>query len=398
MTAHARLGPSGADRWMICSPSVRLIEKLRAAGVIPRESSSGAADEGTAAHQVRGDALELGLDAWDFVGSKLLINGVVYECTDEMAGHLQPGMDWVNEQPGELIVEHRVDLGRWMPGQFGTLDTAIIQRDRRKAIISDLKYGAGVPVDAEGNRQLRIYAIGIMDNFDLWGEVDEVLINIDQPRAGGMKFWSVTAEELEAFAHEVKAAAARVDDPDAPFVPTEKGCMFCEAKWHCDAYTKWMMDLAGFDDLDDLDAEPTFTNLEIITPERRWYIVKHAHLAEKWFAKLHEDSIEAAKAGTPDPGSKLVLGRRGNRRYIDETEAEALLETHLGDQAFTRKVISPAQAEKLLKPTRKNAGNPDAMSALDRLVTQDEGKPILVPDSDERPALAPMVDSFDDLD
>lgn len=398
MTAHARLGPSASDRWMVCAPSVRLIERLTAEGKIDPRSSSGAADEGTAAHQVRGDALELSLDAWDFIGSSLTINGVNYECDDEMARHLQYGMDWVNEQPGELIVEHRVDLGRWMPGQFGTLDTAIIQRAVRRLIVDDLKYGAGVPVDAVGNRQLRIYAIGIMDNFDLWGEIDEIEIVIDQPRAGGMKHWSVTAEELEAFAHEVKAAAARVDDPDAPFVPSEKGCMFCEAKWHCDAYTAWMLDLAGLDDLDDLDSEPVLPDPTEITPERRWYIVQHAHLVTKFLAKLHADSMEAAEAGEPDPGSKLVPGQRGNRKYTNETRAERILKISLGDNAFTRKVKSPAQAEKDLAPGRKKVGNERAWRLLNRLITQDEGRPILVPASDPREAIPSLTSGLDDLD
>ena len=30
--AHAKLGPSGADRWMVCSASVPLIDRLLAAG------------------------------------------------------------------------------------------------------------------------------------------------------------------------------------------------------------------------------------------------------------------------------------------------------------------------------------------------------------------------------
>lgn len=381
---------------MTCAGSVRLIERLTAEGRINPRSSSGAADEGTAAHQVRGDALELGLEAWDFVGSSLTINGVEYECGDEMAGYLQPGMDWVNEQPGDLIVEHRVDLGRWMPGQFGTLDTAIIDRERRLLTVNDLKYGAGVPVDAEGNRQLRIYGLGVVDNFDLFGDIDTIQIIIDQPRAGGMKFWEIDAADLLEFGEEVRAAALRVDDPDAPLVPGEKQCGFCPAKWDCEARQDWIIKMSGLDLDDDLDSEPALPSRSKIDPERRWWIVRHAHLVEQWLAKLHEDSIEAAKAGNPDPGSKLVLGRRGNRRYTDETAVEELLVPVLGDQSFTRKLISPAQVEKLLKPTKKNPGNPDALSALDRLITQDEGKPILVPDSDDRPAIGPVDDLLDD--
>lgn len=398
MTAHARLGPSAASRWMHCPGSVAFIEKLRAAGEIPQSSSSGAADEGTAAHQVRGDALELGLDAWDFVGTTLKINGVAYECTDDVAAHLQPGMDWVNEQPGELIVEHRVDLSAWLPDQFGTLDTAIIDREARVARISDLKFGAGVPVDAFENKQLRIYALGVIDNFDLYGKIDRVLINIDQPRAGGMKFWEVSIEDLLAFGEEVRAAGELASSPNAPIRPGADACLFCEAKWHCDAYTAWMLDIAGLDDLDDLTDEPKLPDPSKITPARRWYIVQHAHLVTKFLAKLHADSMEAAEAGKPDPGSKLVPGQRGNRKWRNPDRAERIMKISLGDDAYTRKVIPLTQAEKALAPGRKKVGNARAWGLLNKLITQDEGRPILVPASDPRNAIPSLTAGLDDLD
>lgn len=403
MAAHARLGPSSADRFMVCTGSVRLIERLAAAGRIDPGKSSGAADEGTAAHQVRGDALEIGLDAYDFVGTSLKINGVDYPCTEEMAAYLQPGIDWVREQPGELIVEHQVTLDRWMPGQFGTLDTAVIDRVGRRLCVSDLKFGQHL-VDAEDNRQLRIYALGIIDNFDLFDAIDEVLINIDQPRAGGMKFWRVGLEELLAFGEEVRAAALAVDEPDAPLVASEKGCRYCPVRDDdagCRAYNRWMLDTLGdaFEDLpDDIETEPTFPDPDLIDPSRRYWIVKHAHLATKWLADLHERSLTAARAGKPDPGSKAVLGQRGDRYFTDTTAAEEILVKALGGDAFQPpNLIGIPAAEKLLAPTKRKAGDPDAWSKLDALIDQPAGKPILVPADDERPALMSQRDEFDDL-
>lgn len=338
------------------------------------------------------------MEAWDFVGTSLTINGVAYECTDDVATHLQPGMDWVNEQPGELIVEHRVDLSAWLPDQFGTLDTAIIDREARVARISDLKFGAGVPVDAFGNKQLRIYALGVIDNFDLYGKIDRVLINIDQPRAGGMKFWEVSIEDLLAFGEEVRAAGELASSPNAPIRPGADACLFCEAKWHCDAYTAWMLDIAGLDDLDDLTDEPKLPDPSKITPARRWYVVQHAHLVTKFLAKLHADSMEAAEAGTPDPGSKLVPGQRGNRKWRNPDRAERIMKISLGDDAYTRKVIPLTQAEKALAPGRKKVGNARAWGLLNKLITQDEGRPILVPASDPRNAIPSLTASLDDLD
>lgn len=390
---------------MTCVRSVRLIEALIAAGRYDPNLPKPAADEGTAAHQIRADALDLDLDAWDFVGNKVLVNGVEYECDADMAKHLQTAIDWIREQPGDLIVEYRVDLSRWMEGQFGTLDTAIIFIAGRKLIVLDLKYGAGVEVLAEFTRQLRIYGLGIIDNFNLYDQIDEIEFVIDQPRLGGMKHWSCSLDELLAFGEEVRAAAALVDDPDAPWVASDKACTFCPVKDQpegCPAYTRWMDDLTDHAllEMEDFDLEPIFTDPEVITPERRYYIVKHAGLVRKWLAKLHEDSMAAAEAGKPDPGSKLVPGQKGDRYWTDPSEAEVILVTTIGaEQSYTKKVKSPTQCEKLLKPGgKKRPGDPVAWSELSELIDQAEGRPILVPDSDPRPAWTPIADALDELD
>lgn len=385
---------------MTCAGSVRLIEKLIEQGIIPADSSSGAADEGTAAHQVRGDALELGLDAWDFVGSSLTINGVEYPCTEEMAAYLQPGIDWIREQPGQLVVEHRVDLGEWLPGQFGTLDTAIIQVIDRRLIVNDLKYGAGVVVAALNNRQLRIYALGVWHNIARHlADIETITIVIDQPRAGGLKFWDITIKELLAFGEEVRAAGLMVDDPNAPLVPSEKGCQFCDVRRSpdgCGAYDRWMRDLF-VDAFDDLDATPVFQDVERMTPELRSHIVRHADMARRWLADLHEVALDRARSGNPDPGLKAVKGQKGDRKYGDEDEAKKILVEALQEDAYVKKLKSPAQAEKDLKPGRKKIGNAKAWADLNKIIVQSEGKPILVPVEDDRPALKPLVDEFDDL-
>lgn len=413
MAAHARLGPSGADRWMICRGSVRLIERLRAQGIIPPDSSSPAAAEGSVAHLVRSDSLDLGLDPHDWVGQSIAYDGYRFDVTEEMAEHLQSGIDWAREQPGTMYVEYRVDLSRWLPGQFGTLDLGIVPapwlpEDDQFIDIDDLKYGAGIKVEAVGTRQLRIYALGFWDKVARHvTDCKKFRLTIDQPRAGGFKEWIVTLDELLAFGEEVEAAGRAIMDGDETLVASEKGCMFCPVKdtdQGCPAYTKWMDSFFDgvFEDLpDDLTTEPVFTDRAGMDPGRRYYIVRHAHLASKWLASLHEDSMDAARNGTPDPGSKLVPGQRGDRAYVDQAKARTVLIQTLGTEAYTRKLLSPAQAEKLIKPgkkVQKKYGSQEAWDAICDLVVQPEGRPILVPAEDPREALPTWEEQFDDLD
>lgn len=112
---HARLSPSDWSRWSTCPGAIRLTEHI----VKP---SSVFAAEGTGMHIIRAECLELGMDPQDFLGHKLKVEGFEFEVNEDWCRWLQPGIDWVREQPGTLFVERRVDLSDWMPGQFGTAD------------------------------------------------------------------------------------------------------------------------------------------------------------------------------------------------------------------------------------------------------------------------------------
>ena len=410
MAAHARLSPSGADRWMTCPGSVRLIERLTLEGAVRQDRTSVFAAEGTAAHEVRALSLDLGLDPHDFIGREFDADGFTFDVTEEMADHLMPGIDWIREQTAPrasgkqdvMVVEDRTDLGHFLPGQFGTLDLGILRDDA--IIISDLKFGAGVPVDAVQNRQLMIYALGFWFTYGHGRRplARRVILNIDQPRAGGMKFWELDRSDLLAFGEEARAAALAVDDPDAPLVASEKGCRWCpvrQTEWGCATYDQLMGSLTASALLDLDDESPEMFPPERMTPERRYYTVRHAHLVTAWLAKLHEDSLRAAEAGRPDPGSKAVTGQKGDRKFNDQDAAEAILVDAIGkDSAFTRKLITPTRAERLMKPGRKRKGHPEAWDALKELVTQSDGKPILVPVEDGREALTSTLDRLLDDD
>lgn len=401
--AHARIGPSSLARVIRCPGSVR-----ETAG-LPRTTTIHAA-EGTLLHEIAANCLELGLEPQDFAGRTLIADGHAFEVTPDFVECMVPGLDWLRDQPGEVWVERRVRLDPWLPGQFGTLDVGLYDSASRLATVFDWKFGAGVPVSVFENEQLRAYGLGLLETIlrPRGIEPERFRFIIEQPRCrGGGSFgepWEISTAELLEFGEVMAAAGRAADEPDAPLVAGEKQCRFCDARNRrpkpgqlsgCATYDAFMLDVIGAQ-FDQMDAGDDPVLCRDLTAERRSWIVKHAKLFEQFLAKLHDDTMEDARAGKPTPGLKLVAGRRGDRKWSDEAAAEALLVGALGDGAFVRKLKTPAAAEKELAPKRGKPGKPVEWASLVQLVTQDDGKPVLVPEDDERPALKTVDQKFDD--
>lgn len=387
MAAHAKLSPSGAERWMTCPGSIRMEEPY------PEETSIYAA-EGTAMHAVREMALLAGNDVEEYIGQVIEEDGMQFEVTPQWANWLQPGIDLIRElsQDGELFVERRVFLDTWIPESFGTADTFVIRPDL--IIVQDFKGGAGVVVDAENNYQMMLYALGVWDNIARHKtDATDFLLIIDQPRApGGGSEWRTTLRELLIFAEKAAAAALRTLDPDAPLVPSIKGCKFCKAARNsaCYALDQFILELLGLS-LKDLDRRRlSMAPYDKLSPERISTVIMHASMIRSWLSKLHENALAAEVAGEDIPGFKAVA-TLGDREWRDAEEAEEFFRGRVPDKdLYIRKMKSPAQLEAVVGTrTWKKA---------QELIHRPEGKPALVPDSDPRPALIPLMNLLDDLD
>jgi len=84
-------------------------------------------------------------------------------------------------------------------------------------------------------------------------------------------------------------------------------------------------------------------------------------------------------------GFKLVEGR-SLRRWASEEQAAQMLEIALGDDAYTRKLLSPAQAEKKLGKT--------LAKDIQNLIVKPSGKPTLAQENDPRPSVGITADDF----
>lgn len=409
--AHDILSPSGADRWMVCRGSVMLTKDL------PNPDSS-YATEGTDYHYLASICLEEETNAADYVGQALPSGALV---TEDNAAALQKYIDLVRSlhaaSGGELQIEKKVPTHKITGepgGKGGTSDAIIIPpEDGDELIVADLKFGMGVEVHAEKNRQGMIYAIGALELYELWDLVKTVRIVISQPRLDHVSEWTCSIESLREFADEVRRAAKPIVErllnpklPPLPLVPDEKACRFCLNRAVllpngdvrlCPALeeyaNKTMLD--GFETIEgekalvlDDDKKPVIN----VTGDKLAELMKKSYLLET-FANSIYDLITAARAkvehelqnGQEVPGWKLVEGKKGNREWSDEERVTELFKQFrlLNEEMYKQTLITPSKAEELFK----KKGNPGRWKKAQKWVEQEKGKPSVVPVSDKRPAL-----------
>ena len=157
---------------MNCPGSVKAEEGLG-------EGSSVFAQEGTNAHELADHCLVNGEDAVLYEGVE---GHFEFDVTQEMAENVQKYLDYVRSLPGDMFSEQRVEFDEWVPGGFGTADAVIIQDGL--CTVVDLKYGKGVPVSAENNPQLKLYALGVYAHFSFIYEIRRFRLAVVMPRYG----------------------------------------------------------------------------------------------------------------------------------------------------------------------------------------------------------------------
>lgn len=392
--AGFRKRPSDAARWTRCAKALSFTKDYP-------NTSTGAADEGTAAHWVREQCLEFGFDAYDFIGRSIRVNGVAYECDADMADALQPGIDEIREFEGRVFVEHWVDTTEWVgydengKPQGGTVDCAVVGTDL--IFCSDLKFGRGVPVHAAKNDQQMLYMLAFYHSVAKHiSKATTFIITIDQPRnSAGGGHWTTTIEELEAYGAFIKERAAAADSLNAEFTPGPKQCHWCPAAnvpgrpGGCPAHNADMMGEVEIE-FEDLDAPEAWQppRIDELTPERLIALSRKRKAITDWLEYCHAAAMQHLMDVGPTAGQKAVLGRAGNRKWSDERAAEAFLRQQLpGGDPHNRKLKSPAQVEKEIGSKFKV---PNA------LVEQSDPKPIMVPEEDDREAIKPFNDEFED--
>ncbi|MFR8480710.1 MAG: DUF2800 domain-containing protein [Varibaculum timonense] len=360
---HALLSASGAHRWLNCTPSARLESD-------EPESTSAAAEQGTAAHALAEHKLRRALKQRSKRPVSAWIDDEMETLTDDYVSFVQEHISIAQESCADpqVLIEQRLDFSHVVPGGFGTGDCVIIAEPTLQII--DLKYGQGVLVEAERNPQLMLYALGAIHTFGNLYDIEQVAVTIYQPRRGNVDTWETSVTELEAWAEaEVKPKAELAAAGGGEFCPGS-WCQFCRIAPTCRARAEANLALAKLE-----FAPPAeLTDAEIADVLARIPDLK------SWAADVEAYALsKAVNQGVVFEGFKLVAGR-SVRKYTSEKDVAAAAEAAGYRDIWDRKLITLTAMEKLM-------GKPAFNEILGDLVTKPAGKPTLVPASDKRPAL-----------
>ena len=369
---HAKLSASASSRWLNCPGSVSANEGLV-------DSGSSYANWGSCAHEVAEKCLIELRAAKNYLGD--VFHGVVVD--SEMIECVQTYVDYVKQFGGEHFYEQQVDFSPWVPEGFGTSDAIVI--DGHTLRIIDLKSGQGVRVDAEENTQAQLYALGAINDYGAFLNIEKVFIAIVQPRLDHISEWELPLEKLLDFGEKAKISAKKALSPNAERVPGDKQCQWCKAKAICPAlYNLTQTTLLQSFEVIDIDSLPKLNQL---TESQLKLALDNRKLIESWLSSVEQYATEQILDGKNIGGYKLVEGR-SVRQWIDEQHAEQVLSERFDESDLYKKTfVSVAQAEKLLG--KKQA------DLLDELVTKPQGKPTLAPASDKRPPIGANISDFD---
>ncbi len=452
MSAHSFWPASGMEQRMLCAGSHVLQQGQ------PDNANSYSA-EGTAAHQVLTWAGQFGKDAADFIGRVIRLDeggrvipdaeagrASTYEfrVDDAMAEHVQVCLDYVREVAGEhpvlydVKVNYATYLGVPEDDAWGTTDVIILLPD--EIVVVDFKYGMGVEVKAGydeivetaamhgvrpmPNPQMGCYGLGALTAYRDFADFQRARLVISQPRISkapseydlsieALEDWGVNVVgEAVAKCQRAEATIETVNDcrhwDNSYLNPGEKQCRFCKAKATCPALRNEVASMvfgsapATPDEFKDAGEIVVSSTLEDCTPPEgaAWLsaCLQKADLIEDWCKGIRAEVERRLLAGESVPDFKVVAGKRGNRQFRDEAEAETMLKSmrlKLEDM-YDLKLISPTTAEK-----RAKAGiiGPRQWTKLQELIVQREGKPHVAHVSDPRPALTvqPVADEFQDV-
>ena len=345
------VGGSTAKRVMACPASVNLCAKM------PPKPSSVHADRGTLLH----DAIAMLLDGKVERVIGMEYNGIILtqELYDDKIAVALAALDEIDpDKRMEFAVESRVGFGDLLPGVFGSAD--LLGRIGNRAIVLDWKFGDGVVVDAVENAQGMFYAGAAMRTpetqwvFDGATEIEIIIVQPPMTRR-----WVTTPARIKQFEAELVAAVKQSQKDDAAFNAGDH-CRWCAAKPVCPKMTG------------EVDRFMK-TSLQTIDATQIGHYLQQADQIEDFIKSVREMAFTMLENDVPVSGYKLVA-KRGTRQWTNEDDAIKFL----GDKAFESKLISVAQAEKLVGKKNFPQELAVSVSSGNTLANEDDPRPAIL--------------------
>jgi len=368
--SHALLSASSSHRWIRCPPSARLCENFE-------DKGSDYAKQGSEAHSLCQFKLEamLGMETTDPSGDLSFYDEEMENCAENYALYVMEQVAKAKETCADpvVLIEQRLDFSRWVKAGFGTGDCVIIA-DGTLSVI-DYKHGKGILVEAEKNPQMLCYSLGAVEMLDGIYDISSINIIIFQPRRENISTYTLSKAELLQWADDVLAPAARLAYAGEGDFESGEHCYFCKAKATCRKRAECNLELARYDfampsTLEDDEIEAILLKVDDLV---------------SWASDVKAFALQAAISGKEWAGWKLVEGR-ANRKYIDET-AVADAVAAAGVNPYEQKLLGITAMTSILGKKRFE-------EVLGQLICRPQGKPTLVPESDNRPAMNTAKNDF----
>src|SRR5512143_121493 len=412
-TQHALFAPSAADRWATCYGSTALIQHFRGKNF---GSTSEFADLGTDAHTLASRTFDYltQKSEWNLDAAKAYLTACIgaplplgNNVDREMVKFVGIYIGAIMEHTGQpanvawMAYETRVNIeSDGEPITSGTADFALITPDWSELQVHDLKYGLGVPVEANNNKQMLLYAAGVyrrIAHMEQAENIRTIRLVIHQPRLHARPEWDCTVDYMHTAVREmavcVRLGRQLITEPEwigtyrqrYHLTVTPKGCRWCTAKPFCPKQLEFVADAIEDSDVRDIatlkgDGEKIAAAYAKIDQIKQW-------------CKAVETEALALAQQARLPGYKIVDGRAGDRQWRDEAAVIAFLQARSipAEQYAPPSLLSPAQADKQLPLSETDWAYLD-----EKLIFRADAKPAIAPASDARPAKA-TIHAFDDL-
>ncbi|MEA8048073.1 DUF2800 domain-containing protein, partial [Salmonella enterica subsp. enterica serovar Virginia] len=278
---------------------------------------------------------------------------------------------------------------------FGTADMVAVlaDGDAHMLIVGDLKTGRH-KVLAKENKQMMLYALGLLRVYKRLYDITAVRLVIFQPYAGGADEWDTTPEALEQFGKFAQGRALRAIDAfqrgkkglkPADFRPGNDACQWCRFAEKCNAKRKVASREIESDLADGILADEdtkTEMSLDQLKAEYDKLPLMRQHIAD-----IEKAMYAALMRGETVEGLKLVEGRPGNRSWDSPDDiGDLVAQWGIEDLMTKQSLLSPTEAEKVMKGHEK-------WELLEARITRKPGPPSIATSEDKRPAWTPATDS-----